>query len=135
MSGLKQFLWFFAVQSQSASRDISSTLHFIILPDSNMCKSYPLCFTFRPISRRLAWISSTMTSRVWSEKFWLAAELKPNHLFSFAFSHREVISTNQVQATLACFHFTSSLESRCINCCVYQQAPRAATKFVQEGFP
>ena len=31
---------------------------------------------------------------------------------------REVISTNQVEAILTCFHFTLSLETRCISCCM-----------------
>jgi len=33
MPGLKRFLWFFATQSQSATRDINSALHFTNLPD------------------------------------------------------------------------------------------------------
>ena len=85
---------------------------------SNMCRSHPPCFTFSPISRSLPWISSTMTSRVSPGRFWLTAQLKPNHFFSFAFSDREIISTNQVQAILTCSRFTLSLETRCINCCM-----------------
>ena len=33
MPGLKRFLWFFATQSQSATRDIASALHFTNFPD------------------------------------------------------------------------------------------------------
>ena len=131
MTGLKRFLWFFAAQSQSAIWAPPCTSQTFLI--SNTCRSYPPCFTFRPISRSLPWILSTATSRVCSESFWLIAKLKPNHLSSFAFSNREIISTNQVHAILVCFHFTSSLETRCINCCMYQQALRGDTKICEES--
>jgi len=118
MPGLKRFL-------RVSQRSCKARLTILAPPcisqtflTSNMCRSYPLCFTFRPISRSLPWILSTMTSRVCSERFWLTSKLKPNHLFSFAFSDRYAISTNQVQAILTCFHFTTSLETLCINCCM-----------------